>query len=232
MIRNHQNRRYLICQFNKKRTMAFRNSEKKPTPEELQESGDYKKIQDLDHDEMVPFLLKNLKNRNPINGLFKHGTMILIGLILFVWIGRWNTSLFFIGLGAGVLFTFTGGLILHELLHLLVYKILGAKKTRLKPLWDQGAVAAVADQFVVSEKEFYWLAFTPFAVLTTAGLVALFTTTGWIFYGVSIFLVFHATACIGDFSLAGYMYENRHETIYTFDDVENDRSYFYVKIED
>lgn len=204
-------------------------SKQKPTPEELQDSGKYQKIQDLDHNEMVPFLLKNLKNRNPINAVFKHGTMLLIALILFVWIGRWDTTSFFLGLGAGLLFTFTVGVVLHETLHLLVYKVLGAKKTRLKPLWDQGAVAAVADHFVVSEKEFYWLAFTPFVVLTTAGLVALFTTSGWIFYGVSVFLVMHATACIGDFSLAGYMYEHRKEEIYTFDDVKNDRSFFYKR---
>lgn len=204
-------------------------SKQKPTPEELQDSGKYQKIQDLDHNEMVPFLLKNLKNRNPINAVFKHGTMLLIALILFVWIGRWDTTSFFLGLGAGLLFTFTVGVVLHETLHLLVYKVLGAKKTRLKPLWDQGAVAAVADHFVVSEKEFYWLAFTPFVVLTTAGLVALFTTSSWIFYGVSVFLVMHATACIGDFSLAGYMYEHRKDEIYTFDDVKNDRSFFYKR---
>lgn len=211
--------------------MATDTNKKKPTPQELEESDKYKKLQDLDHNEMVPFLLDNLKNRNPINAAFKHGTMLLIALILFIWIGQWNTSLFFAGLGVGLIFTFTAGLILHELLHLLVYKILGAKKTRLKALWDQGAVAAVADQFVVSEKEFYWLAFTPFTVLTIAGLVALFTTTGWIFYSVSFFLIIHATACIGDFSLAGYMYENRNREIYTFDDVDNDKSYFYVRKE-
>jgi len=211
--------------------MATDTNNKNPTPQELEESDKYKKLQEFDHNEMVPFLLENLKNRNPINAFFKHGTMILIALILFVWIGRWNTSLFFAGLGVGLIFTFTVGLILHELLHLLVYKILGAKKTRLKVLWDQGAVAAVADQFVVSEKEFYWLAFTPFVVLTVAGLVALFMTTGWIFYAVSFFLVIHTTACIGDFSLAGYMYENRDQEIYTFDDVENDKSYFFVREE-
>lgn len=211
--------------------MATDTNKKKPTPQELEESDKYKKLQDLDHNEMVPFLLDNLKNRNPINAAFKHGTMLLIALILFIWIGQWNTALFFAGLGVGLIFTFTAGLILHELLHLLVYKILGAKKTRLKALWDQGAVAAVADQFVVSEKEFYWLAFTPFTVLTIAGLVALFTTTGWIFYSVSFFLIIHATACIGDFSLAGYMYENRNREIYTFDDVDNDKSYFYVRKE-
>lgn len=209
--------------------MAVRNKEK-PTPEELQDLGKYKKLQDLDHNEMVPFILENLKNRNPVTAVFKHGTMILIAVVLFVWIGRWDATAFFLGLGAGILFTFTVGVLLHELLHLLVYKILGARKTKLKLLLDQGAVAAVADHFVVSEKEFYWLAFTPFVVLTAAGLAALFMTYGWVFYGVSIFLVMHATACLGDFSLAGFMYENRKDEIYTYDDVENDRSFFYKSI--
>jgi|GEM_PF-268496 len=204
----------------------------KPTPEELVALDDYQKIQDLDHNEMVPFILDNLKKQNIITAAFKHGTMILIAVVLFAWIGRWDTTAFFIGLGAGILFTFTVGVMLHELLHLLVYKILGARKTKLKLLLSQAAVAAVADHFVVSEKEFYWLAFTPFVVLTIAGLIALFMTSGWIFYGVSFFLIIHATACIGDFSLAGFMYEHRKDSIYTFDDVKNDKSYFYKKVTD
>lgn len=203
----------------------------KPTPEQLLEGDGYKKLEELNHNEMVPFLMKNLKNRNPVNGIFKHGTMLLIALVLFVWIGRWDTASFFIGLGAGLLFTFTIGVIIHEVLHLIVYKLLGAKKTKLKPLWEQGAVAAVADRFVVSEKEFYLLAFTPFVVLTAAGIFALFNTYGWIFYGVSTFLVVHATACIGDFSLAGFMYENRHRSVVTFDNTEEEKSYFFVKEE-
>lgn len=201
----------------------------KPTPEELGEQDRYEKIADLDHHEMVPFILGNLKNRNLINELFKHGTLLLVVFILYMWIGRWNSTDFFIGLGAGLLFTFTIGVLLHELLHLMVYKFLGAKKTRLKALWDQGAVAAVADHFVVSEKEFYWLAFTPFVVLTTAGIAGLFFTHGWIFYALSVFLIMHATACIGDFSLAGYIYGHRGRKIYTFDDTENDRSFFYAE---
>lgn len=206
-------------------------AERKPTAEQLLEGEEYKKLKELHHDEMVPFLLENLKNRNPVNGVFKHGTMLLIALVLYVWIGRWDTTSFFIGLGAGILFTFTVGVIIHEVLHLIVYKILGAKKTRLKALWDQGAVAAVADRFVVSEKEFYFLAFTPFVVLTTAGIIALFNTYGWVFYGVSIFLIVHATACIGDFSLAGFIYENRNQSILTFDNTEEDKSYFFIKKE-
>ena len=211
--------------------MNSNNQKKKPTPEELESEDVYEKLADLDHNEMVPFIMENLRSRNPLTAIFKHGTMILIAIVLFVWIGRWNTNAFFIGLGAGVLFTFTVGVLLHELLHLIVYKILGAKKTKLKFLLSQGAVAAVADHFVVSEKEFYWLAITPFAVLTAAGLVALFMTWGWIFYAVSTFLILHSTACLGDFSMAGYMYEHRQDSIYTFDDVENDKSSFYKRIQ-
>jgi len=210
--------------------MSKTKSGAKPTPEELESHRGYEKIEDLDHNEMVPFILDNLKNQNLITAAFKHSTLILIAVVLFMWIGRWDTTAFFIGLGAGILFTFTVGVMIHELLHLLVYKILGARKTKLKLLLSQAAVAAVADHFVVSEKEFYWLAFTPFVVLTTAGLIALFFTYGWIFYGVSFFLIIHATACIGDFSLAGFMYEHRKGHIYTYDDVENDKSYFYKKV--
>jgi hypothetical protein len=209
--------------------MTKADNRKNPTPQELQSEDSFEKLRDLDHNDMVPFILENLKARNPITAAFKHGTMILITVVLFLSIGQWDTGAFFLGVGAGILFTFTIGVLLHELLHLIVYKILGARSTRLKLILHQGAIAAVADHFVISDKEFYWLAFTPFCVLTLAALFALFLTWGWIFYGVSTFLVLHATACLGDFSLAGFMYEHRHEGVYTFDDVENERSFFYRK---
>ena len=41
------------------------------------------------------------------------------------------------------------------------------------------------------------------------------------------FLFFHSMACIGDFGMASYFYENRDRTIYTFDDMENEKSYFF-----
>lgn len=207
--------------------MTDKTNKKKPTVEELEKLDRYQKIQDLDHQEMVPFLLENIKERNPVTGFFKHGTMLLIAVVLFAWIGRWNTSDFLWGLIAGIAFTFTIGLVLHEMLHLLVYKLMGAKETKLITLWDQGAVVAVANHFVVSNREFYWLAFTPFAVLTAAGLAGLFWANGWILYAISFFIIFHATACIGDFSLAGFMYKHRKEGVYTFDDADEQKSYFY-----
>ncbi|NBC26741.1 MAG: hypothetical protein GVY08_07765, partial [Bacteroidetes bacterium] len=58
--------------------MTKAENRKNPTPQELQSEDSFEKLRDLDHNDMVPFILENLKARNPITAAFKHGTMILI----------------------------------------------------------------------------------------------------------------------------------------------------------
>jgi hypothetical protein len=48
----------------------------------------------------------------------------------------------------------------------------------------------------------------------------------WVLYGA---LLFHTSGCIGDFALCSFLYENKHLTVYTYDDYAARKSYFYAE---
>ena len=200
---------------------------KKPTAEELLEGDEYEKVQELDHEEIAEFVMKSLQYQNFFTVAFKLSMVSISAIVLAQVIIHWEGGESFLGLLAGVLITFTAGVLIHEILHLIAYFLLGARKLSIVPKWSQGAVVAAADQFVIGRRGFYFLAMTPFVLLTAGAFVALFYTHGIYYHMVLSFLFFHSMACIGDFGMASYFYENRDRTIYTFDDMENEKSYFF-----
>ncbi|MFU8811608.1 MAG: DUF3267 domain-containing protein [Balneolaceae bacterium] len=203
----------------------------KPTREELLNDDAYRKVEELIHDEIADFVMKNLQDQNLFTLTFKFFSLAFaatMGAQLYLQWNGWETV---VGILIGALTLFTAGILVHELLHLLAYAVQGARKLSIVPKWKQGAVVAAADGFVLGRKGFYLLAMTPFAVLTTAGVAGLLITDGWLFFAILSFLMFHTFACIGDFTMAGFFYRNRHRQLYTFDDMEEGKSYFFEKEE-
>lgn len=201
------------------------------TSEEITNSEKFVKVEELDHDDIAPFVLQNMRAQNPFTILFKLflviiGSTVTAQLIIF-WAGLESL----LGFLAGILLLFTAGIIVHEVLHLIAYALLGARKLAIVPKWSQGAVVAAADGFVLAKNGFYFLAMTPFIVLTASGIYALFLITDPFLYAMTLsFLLFHTLACIGDFGLASYFYEQRRKKIFTFDDMVAGKSYFYEQI--
>jgi len=205
--------------------------EKKPKVNDLLNSEQYKKVAELDHDSLAPFVMENLNKQNIFTLLFKVSVIAVSATVLSQIIIRWDGGTSFLGLLAGVAFTYSIGIFVHELLHLLAYLLMGATKLSIIPKWSQGAVVATADHFVLGKKGFYFLAMMPFLILTIAAIFGLLLSYGFVFYMLLSFLFFHTISCIGDFGLASYFYENRHRTLFTFDDMKQDKSYFFEFVE-
>jgi len=45
-------------------------------------------------------------------------------------------------------------------------------------------------------------------------------------------LFMHATAASGDFAILSYLWEQRDKTIYTYDDADTRKSYFFIMKEE
>lgn len=206
--------------------------EKKPKVKDLLSSEKYKKVAELDHTNLAPFVMENLQKRNIFTFLFKVSVISVSATVLAQIIIRWDGGTSFLGLLAGIAFTFSAGIILHELLHLLAYLLMGATKLSIIPKWSQGAVAATADKFVLGKKGFYFLAMMPFLILTAATVYGLLISYGFVFYMLLSFLFFHTVSCIGDFGMASYFYENRNKILFTFDDMKQDKSFFFEFVDD
>ena len=207
-----------------------------PDAETLQTDPGFKKILELDFDEMIPFVLSNIRKRGlfPLLYLF-YNAASLIYMISYIVFGL-NGGF----LNAGrILGQIVGGILVgsilvippHELLHGMAYRILGARKIKFGIDFRQFIFYVTADRFPISRKELVFLALTPFAVIN---IVVIGSTAIWvqqyILFTVSL-LLSHNIMCIGDFAIIGYACSIKKELI-TYDDPENKKSYFYEKCED
>ncbi len=212
-----------------KKALFFRSNV--PEVEQIQNEELYIKILELNFDDMIPFVLSNIKKKGLMSrlffgvnvfGLFSIGAISIWGIYTgwIPWFG------FIIQLLLGIL---AGSIIVipfHELLHGLAYKILGAKKIKFGANLQQFFFFVSADRFLINRRELCFLALLPFGVLNLALLMVVLL---WLPHYTILFgflLLSHNLMCIGDFAITNYVMNEKGE-VFTYDEPENKKSYFY-----
>lgn len=115
---------------------------------------------------------------------------------------------------------------LHEGLHAIAYRLIGARDIR----WDWSprmlAVWVIAHRFVVGTRGFVFVALAPFVVLN-----ALLIAGSVFFPKYAVLLLFvllvHLHGCAGDWSLLNFVWLNRERGFLTYDDAVAGKSYFF-----
>lgn len=197
------------------------------TPEALQDETRYELISVLGFDEVQSFVGEYYwQRRTPL--IYAHIALTL--LLAGVWLGvgiadgmNWADG--FIMWAAG----FAGFLLLlpvHEALHGLVYRRLGATDVRYGINWRQLYAYAIAHRFVANTRQFIWVALTPFVVISSLLLLAAALLPDFRAY-LLVILVWHTMGTAGDFSLLNYFSLQGKRTLYTYDDADSKKSYFY-----
>lgn len=201
-------------------------------PAELTGQG-YILLDKLEHDALAPFLKKYLNKRTRTSILYYAITIFIIlsAVVLFVFndhsgkkeFGNWCFHFF-----SGFLLSFL--LIpLHEYIHVLAYRFLGADKTSFSANMKKFHFLALADQFVADRKEFRIIALSPFISLSLLMMIII----PWVPYHTIItilgILFMHTAMCSGDFALISYLEYYHSRQIVTYDDVEMKTSFFYGK---
>lgn len=201
---------------------------------DLQQTTDYRLIKALKHEEIVEFIRAEMQQRTWVARLF-----IGLNVLLLAWV----LALFGVTIKVGtlpilqVIKFFALGIVMassilipiHEWIHGLAYKWAGASKIAYGGNWKKFYFYAVAPNFVVNRRKFLVVAIAPFAVITTLTLIGIFLANplyDWVGWGV---LLIHTTACIGDFGLLNF-YARHKQEIYTYDDIEENVSYFYERV--
>ena len=87
-----------------------------------------------------------------------------------------------------------------------------------------------ADRYPVSGKELYFLALTPFAIINICIIAAIATLFPQGILFAAFLLLSHNIMCIGDFAIANYVYNHAHYRVYTFDETEQKKSYFFEEL--
>lgn len=204
------------------------------TPQTLQTQNEYELLSVLPHADLMLFVQQQIKVKNKIRLLFYGANIAVVTAIALVVFLR-NQSGTFQGMDVllqsslGFFLFFLLLLPLHEFIHGLAYKYVGAPKVKYVAQWRKLIFYAMADGFVAGRKPFMLVAFAPFVVITLL-LVLGFLTAGmqteFIFLSA---LLFHTSGCIGDFALVSYYYSNKDKELYTYDDALAAKTYFYAR---
>ncbi|MCS6981848.1 MAG: DUF3267 domain-containing protein [Flavobacteriales bacterium] len=106
----------------------------------------------------------------------------------------------------------------HEALHVLAYRLAGARYVRLEAHWRQGYFLALAPGFVADASSFLFIAFLPFFIISLAHLVLILCIKAeWVsLFWISFLL--HTLGCVGDFAVADLFIRNRNWEVVTFDE--------------
>ncbi len=209
----------------------------RPTVDALHQSGQYRLLESFHLDEMGQFIVRQFANPNPevpVPGWRKWAVPLVLGLAG-AGFGYW--------VGAGLVRGTNGWqalaaipafllilLPIHEAIHALVFKALGARRVGFGWIPKGLMVYAYAQKFVLTLRENSLVAAMPFLVITTLLAGALFLLPGYrpFLWGS---LALHSFACVGDLALIRYARRNQGRAIYLYDDVEGEkRSYFFEKI--
>ncbi|MEO8028299.1 MAG: DUF3267 domain-containing protein [Bryobacteraceae bacterium] len=203
-----------------------------PAIDELENAQRFQRIATFRHSNPAAFLQEYfhdylLKPTIPI-GVFLLLNAVAIGLIGVEWSrgGHGSKGLGDFGFGVILAFAFMP---LHEALHGIAYKAFGANDVRYKIQWRRAMAFAAAHRFVAGGREFFWVAILPTLVINPLLLgYAYFAPPAWKLTILSALFV-HIGFTSGDFALINFFYVHRQRQPATYDDMDAEASYFFVR---
>ncbi len=213
---------------------AIKRGTRRPAVKDLQEDPRYILVRELEFREMVPFVLEQIRRRSLVSIAFA-----TINLGLLIWITGYIIQALLqneLSVGRVILLSVYGifagslGVVpVHEFIHGIAYKLLGAKKIHFGADLDQMIFFVTSDRYPVSGSELIFLALSPFLTINLVTILMVTFLSPQAFLFPAIFLFIHNLMCIGDFALVNYVHLNP-QRIYTYDEVGNRISFFYEEI--
>jgi len=204
-----------------------------PTIDELRNSGKYELIAQLNHQQIKEFVIDQLTESSAIikSYMIYQVVMILIGIFFFtrsiVLTFQTSAEPLYYSLAA-LVFSFSVLIIIHELLHGIALKLVGAKRINFGGYLKKFIFYAEADQFVINRKQFAFIALTPlFAVKLITLIGIIFLSNHPVFYFLIFVMSAHSLFCAGDIGLLSVFYKTKNSEIFTFDVKSEKTSYFY-----
>ena len=117
---------------------------------------------------------------------------------------------------------------LHEGLHLLPFRLAGARDIRLGSDLKQGIIYITAHRFVADRRLFSVVALAPFIVISAGLITAIILCPVWWQWVLSLALFAHTTMCAGDAAMITYTNSFKETTVFTWDDADLLEAYFYT----
>ncbi|MGQ9902743.1 MAG: DUF3267 domain-containing protein [Anaerolineae bacterium] len=201
---------------------------RRPRAADLRDTSQYQLIYELDM-------------RNPMDFFGRYMFKLNLGSLAFYIFAVVTAGMFIAELtnpsyGAGssviqIILALIGSVVIvpvHEGIHAVTYKIIGAPAVRFVAEWRKGLIYTIANRFVVNQREYMWLAVTPLFAISIALGVLYFLTPEYDLF-IAGLLCFHTLSCVGDIAIVNFLWERRDQTLFSYDDDTLRKSYFYVQ---
>jgi len=203
----------------------------KPAIGELEDVSKYEKVLTLPYNDITHFVIGWLSSLN----LPMMTVWVVLALAAFLTVWLWPGASYspehpriFIGFATGSVALPLLLIPVHEGLHLLPFRMAGAKDIRYGADFRQGIIYVTAHRFVADLRLFSVVAFTPFVIITVGIIAGMILCPPWWKWVLSLALLTHTTMCAGDAALIGYMRGFRHRNVYTWDDADRKEAYIYA----
>jgi len=204
-------------------------------PHEIKTGKQFRLIHVLSYENVAPFVFSYIKKRNLASFSFFLFNLIYI-VIGIVKLGdyissdifSWNHLFLNIALGFIVIPLLL--VPLHELIHALMYKLMGAPKIRFGADLSQYIFYVAADNYAINFKEMLVVAMTPFILISFILIFGAQSLNGGLSFSLILTLIAHGTMCIGDFAVLSFFFDNGFKDMITFDMVDEKKAYFYKSI--
>lgn len=202
-----------------------------PGIEELDKGSGYEKVLTLHYAEIAPFVISHLTRFSMPMAVIWITAAASIFLSAWFWPGlRYPAGdpQLIRGLAAGLIVLPLLMIPVHEALHLIPFRLAGARDIRLGADLRQGIFYVTAHRFVAGRRLFAMVALTPFLVIAAGIIIAMAFCPAWWKWVLAMSLMVHTTMCAGDAALLGFMYGLKNRDAYTWDDADTKEAYFYV----
>jgi len=201
--------------------------------EDLEDESKFRQILKVPYDELINFVIDYIKRRSDLMVFFWSLCIVFLGFAAYI---RLNIAGYF-PLKNILLHSLLGLIVfplilipVHEMLHAITFRITGAKQIKAGMDLRQYMFYVTAHRHVVNSRQFRWIGYTPFAVISLGLLLLILFVPGLWKWSLSILLLVHATMCTGDFAMMNFFRLNRKKKLYTWDDAEKKIAYFYEEI--
>jgi hypothetical protein len=207
-------------------------------PGDLQNNPNFELIEEVAYTDLKALIMKEIGYKSVLIKCFSIAQVIAIallaGIIGFYLFGFMVDKAFkaeLIAIAAALVFSFTLLIIVHELLHAAAFRILGKRDIGFGAQWKKFLFYAESNREVLDRREMLVVALAPFVVILIAGLLCyFFIPYKPLSLGGLVVVLTHFFFCGGDFAIISFFNRHKPSEIYTFDDRNAKRSYYFKKV--
>lgn len=206
-------------------------------PKDLIGNDDFELLAEVDHQHIKQFIFEQIVQEKHLIRLYSAYQIGMIALFIFLLV---KAGLLYFReivqpievIGLSILFAFTGLIVLHELLHAVAYRMMGARKITFGAIWRKFIFYAAADQQVIDYRSFKIVAYAPLVVVkvTCIILTICFWNSPGAYFSISLMCI-HSLFCAGDIAMLAFYKLHPDKEIYNFDDLSQKKTFFYFRKE-